>query len=186
MSSIRQTKRELRRQIRERLACLSAAQIAHDSENLRRQLRFPGGTRVALFAATSREPMLLDLIPSFPEVSWFLPKITGPGTMNFHHITHLGNLAPGAFDIPEPSGGPEAADLDVILCPGLAFTCDGRRLGHGGGYYDRALPRYPRARAIGIAFPCQLVEDLPSESHDHKMDEVLIPRPEFSAETGES
>jgi 5-formyltetrahydrofolate cyclo-ligase len=98
--------------------------------------------------------------------------------MVFIHLAHLGNLGPGAYGIPAPPDGPEASSLDVILCPGLAFTRDGRRLGQGGGYYDRILPRFPQARTIGIAFPCQIVDDLPWESHDRRMDAILTPRPE--------
>ena len=63
--------------------------------------------------------------------------------------------------------------LDVVVVPGLAFTRDGRRLGQGGGHYDRFLPRL-RADCvtIGACFAEQIVADLPIEDHDRRVDVV--------------
>jgi len=60
---------------------------------------------------------------------------------------------------------PEA--LDAVIVPGVAFTTTGRRLGQGGGHFDRFLPRLDLAAlTIGVAFAEQLVDDLPAEAHD--------------------
>jgi 5-formyltetrahydrofolate cyclo-ligase len=68
--------------------------------------------------------------------------------------------------------------LDVVLVPGLAFTADGRRLGQGGGHYDRFLARLsPRCVTIGICFHEQLVDDLPIEPHDVLVRLVVTDRP---------
>ncbi len=64
--------------------------------------------------------------------------------------------------------------LDVVVVPGLAFTPDGRRLGQGGGHYDRFLPRLRAdCRTVGAAFAEQLLDDLPTESHDVRLDLVV-------------
>ena len=64
-------------------------------------------------------------------------------------------------------GDVDPAELDVVVVPGLAFTLDGRRLGQGGGHYDRFLPRLrPDCVTIGACFAEQLVDDLPREPHD--------------------
>ena len=64
--------------------------------------------------------------------------------------------------------------LDVVVVPGLAFTADGRRLGQGGGHYDRFLPRLRAGCVtIGAAFAEQLVDDLPTEPHDVRLDLVV-------------
>jgi len=74
---------------------------------------------------------------------------------------------------------PEDDDLDsrwpdVIIVPGLAFTPDGRRLGQGGGWYDRFLPgRRDDCVTIGVGFAPQLVTDLPTEAHDVLLDAVI-------------
>ena len=67
----------------------------------------------------------------------------------------------------------DPAELDVVVVPGLAFTPDGRRLGQGGGHYDRFLTRLrPDCVTIGACFVELLLEDLPTEPHDTTVDHV--------------
>jgi 5-formyltetrahydrofolate cyclo-ligase len=63
---------------------------------------------------------------------------------------------------------------DVVVLPGLAFTRAGDRLGQGGGWYDRFLTAV-RADCtnIGVGFDVQLVDDLPIEAHDVRLDCVV-------------
>lgn len=84
-------------------------------------------------------------------------------------------MTPGAYGIEEPTGTPFAdyASIDFIAVPGMAFDRQGNRLGRGKGYYDRLLPRIPTAHKAGICFPYQLVEEVPSEPFDIRMDEVI-------------
>ena len=58
-------------------------------------------------------------------------------------------------------------------CPAWAFDRQGNRLGRGKGYYDRLLPHLPTAYKIGICFPYQLVNDIPTDAHDIRMDEII-------------
>ena len=68
----------------------------------------------------------------------------------------------------------DIAGVDLILVPGLAFTADGKRLGRGGGYYDRLLASLPKTtHTIGVCFATQLVTALPMESHDRPVDRVV-------------
>jgi 5-formyltetrahydrofolate cyclo-ligase len=71
-----------------------------------------------------------------------------------------------------------AADsVNLFLVPGLAFTRDGRRLGRGGGYYDRLLARRNHGSvALGVCFSIQLVDAMPTEIHDQHMDAVITER----------
>lgn len=84
------------------------------------------------------------------------------------------DLKRGRFGIPEPSAPVFARhdELDLILIPGMAFDLTGRRLGRGGGFYDRLLPQYRAVRA-GICFDFQCMETVPSEDHDVSMDYVI-------------
>jgi len=98
-------------------------------------------------------------------------------------IESFAELAPGAFDILEPTPEVRAnserrrtiADIDVVVTPGSAFDRTGGRLGYGKGYYDRLLTTANRERTtcIGLAFDCQIVPDLPLEAHDVRMDLVV-------------
>lgn len=84
-----------------------------------------------------------------------------------------GKMIPGAKGPLEPEDGMPAPPPDLILVPGLAFTRDGHRLGRGGGYYDRWLATQRGIPTVGICFSCQLVDSLPVESHDLRVDAIL-------------
>lgn len=80
--------------------------------------------------------------------------------------------------VPEqPTCNPE--ELSVILVPGLAFTREGERLGRGAGFYDRFLASHPQALRVGVAFGDQLLDSLPTESWDERVDVVLTDRGTF-------
>lgn len=90
------------------------------------------------------------------------------------------DVAPGYCGIPEPAPGLLAgflqtpADIDVVIVPGAVFDQSGARLGYGGGYYDRFLSSdAPRAVRIALAFGLQVVDRVPVESHDQRMDMVV-------------
>ncbi|MCA9312319.1 MAG: hypothetical protein KDA21_13985, partial [Phycisphaerales bacterium] len=74
-------------------------------------------------------------------------------------------------------------EIDLILVPGLAFDTAGRRLGRGGGVYDRYLARVCDVEGrgqvtrgpllCGVCFEIQVWEDLPTEDHDVGMDLII-------------
>ena len=76
----------------------------------------------------------------------------------------------GAFGISEPD--PEKGEilfpeeLDLVVCPCTAFDSKGGRLGMGGGYYDRYLPKCVNAEFIAVAFEVQKADSIPVESWD--------------------
>ena len=78
-----------------------------------------------------------------------------------------------ALNILEPENPIKIKEVDVFLVPGLAFTASGKRLGRGGGYYDKLLSKYPDTLKIGITFNERIMQDLPTESHDISMDYVF-------------
>lgn len=77
--------------------------------------------------------------------------------------------------LPAPSPEAEAVDPELLVVPLLAFDRHGRRLGQGGGYYDRTLGRLrPRGVfAMGLGFAGQEVDELPAGPHDERLDAVL-------------
>ena len=87
-------------------------------------------------------------------------------------------LREGPHRILEPMDDDRVAPAEVAvwIVPGLAFAADGRRLGYGGGWYDRFLSAAaPNAIALGVAYPFQLFADLPTEPHDCVLSEVVMP-----------
>lgn len=92
----------------------------------------------------------------------------------------LSEFASGCAEVvyPEKRGGiyvvERAREVDLWVCPGLAFTRDGKRIGFGGGWYDRFLAQAkPCALKLGVAYPWQIVADLPQESTDVRLDGVI-------------
>ncbi len=80
------------------------------------------------------------------------------------------------YRILEPTGAilPAAQyqAIDLVIVPGVAFTCEGYRLGRGKGYYDKLLPLIS-APCVGICWPIQLVDHLPTEPHDVSLDGLI-------------
>ncbi len=83
----------------------------------------------------------------------------------------------GAFGIPEPiiekSEEIAPGDIDLVICPCTAFDINCSRLGMGGGYYDRFLPKCTKAKFVAVAYEMQRVRELPRRSWDVPMDAVV-------------
>jgi len=92
-------------------------------------------------------------------------------------LVSLDNLIPGPHNILEPSESSVLLDSSkpsLWLLPGLAFTKNGKRLGYGGGWYDRFLSAAGlESVKLGIAFDFQVLEDLPTDVHDQMLTEVV-------------
>jgi 5-formyltetrahydrofolate cyclo-ligase len=84
-------------------------------------------------------------------------------------VTSFGACEPADGDVVDP------AAIDVVITPGVAFDRSGRRVGYGGGFYDRFFPRTRQDTArIAIAFDVQVVDDdLPNGHFDLRVDAVV-------------
>jgi 5-formyltetrahydrofolate cyclo-ligase len=86
------------------------------------------------------------------------------------------DVAPGLWGIREPvvercTKQDALGTVDFILLPGVAFTREGARLGYGGGFYDKLLARMPhRPTLVGGAFALQVVQEIPQDSTDRKVE----------------
>jgi 5-formyltetrahydrofolate cyclo-ligase len=82
------------------------------------------------------------------------------------------------WGIPEPKADKAALEPDILLVPLLAFDLQGRRLGYGGGFYDRTLAGLRARRsitAVGLAYDEQRVDAVPHLDYDQRLDWVLTP-----------
>lgn len=109
-----------------------------------------------------------------------LPRICGD-TLVFSEVKDNTELRAGVFGILEPL--PDAApvlreELYIICVPGLAFDAAGGRLGYGRGYYDQYLQPSAGGRApvlIGVGYDFQLLDSVPMEPHDKRLDYIITP-----------
>jgi 5-formyltetrahydrofolate cyclo-ligase len=95
-------------------------------------------------------------------------------------INDFSDLETGHYGIREPRSGSAVVvpleEIDAVLIPAVAFDRSGRRVGYGGGYYDRFLPRVPRAARIGVVFACQIVPEVRADQHDVPAQRIVTER----------
>lgn len=184
-AEIQSAKRDLRRQVQARLHQFSAEQRRSGSHAVcKRLLEQPDWKQariVLLFAPFREEPDIWPVISSAlnagKEVC--LPKLNPAGfTYHASPVRDLDqDLEAGKFGILEPrhTSAAMALDrLDLVLVPGMAFDLHGRRLGRGKGFYDRLLADIPGIKC-GVAFDEQIIEEIPTEPHDIKLDCIVTP-----------
>lgn len=93
-------------------------------------------------------------------------------------IETAGEYDVGAYGIREPKMREELVvgveEIDAVILPGVGFDRKGGRLGYGGGYYDRFLPRLrPDAKKIAVAYDVQVIDAVPMEEHDTVLDALV-------------
>ena len=148
------------------------AKLAADSDIGLRVDPFEGWSPIAVYLASPQE---IDLSPFIRKMLATGVKVVAPRwngeTYELAVLKGLddAHLRKGPMGILEPAEAeivsPKA--VEAWLVPGLAFTRNGKRLGYGGGWYDRLVVNAPKgALKLGIAHAFQVVDDLPSEPHD--------------------
>jgi 5-formyltetrahydrofolate cyclo-ligase len=175
------SKADIRRISKQRLAALSDDQKRTAARALcSRLLSDPGlnaSSGIGIYLALPDEP---DLQPAYAEflkrnIPLALPWQEADGNWIFRSLTSLDITSTGPFDLPFPEKGdpiPVQA-MDTILVPGRAFTSSGDRIGRGKGIYDQLLAG-TNLRSIGIGFPGQIFDRLPTEAHDIRLNEVWV------------
>ena len=139
---------------------------------------------IAAFYPLKGEPNIMPILEELAiEGRLLLPKCEGDGIMNFYKISNLKkDLIKGHYGIMEPREGIEKfeGDIPAFLVPGVKFNWDGSRQGHGKGYYDRFLAKYPNSFKAGIMTPAQLSkEPLEQKETDVKMHTVIACREKY-------
>jgi len=158
-------------------------------ERLSANKKLQQATRVAIYLSNDGELSTAQFI----DWCWqqqkevYLPVVHpfSPGNLLFLRYKKDTELVSNVYGILEPkldvaSVCPLAA-LDVICTPLVAFDKSGARLGMGGGYYDRSLAKWQETKLypIGLAHDCQLVEQVPTESWDIPLPEIVTPSENF-------
>lgn len=109
-----------------------------------------------------------------------LPRVNkATQRLQLHHIKGLDELIPGTWGILEPHADAivfNLADIDLIIVPGVAFDRAGFRIGYGKGFYDKLLPvANPATTRLSAAFDCQIVDAVPNDAHDERVDLIITP-----------
>jgi 5-formyltetrahydrofolate cyclo-ligase len=111
-----------------------------------------------------------------------LPKVNkAMHTLMLYEMKNMDELTPGYMGIPEPPQMDERLvgidDADLVVVPGAGFDFAGNRLGYGAGYYDSLLSqRTKMIPVIALAYEEQIVDSIPAEQHDVKVDMIVTDR----------
>jgi 5-formyltetrahydrofolate cyclo-ligase len=163
-------KKELRKAIKAKVA-----QLTNEEKNLEaisvfnhieKSNIFKKSKNIMLFSSLPDEIPTQHTIDRWAEQkNIYLPRVNGDDLDIIKY--QPGILHKGSYDIMEPEGNKTAdpSVLDMIIVPGVAFDRNGNRLGRGKGFYDRFLSQ-TNATTIAVCFDCQLINDIPTESHD--------------------
>jgi 5-formyltetrahydrofolate cyclo-ligase len=139
---------------------------------------------VLLYAAVGNEvatSLIFDDARSANRPVYYPVAAPGSSALDFRSVNSPEDLRQGHFGVPQPCGGerfePGRAAPAVVFVPGLAFSLRGERLGRGGGFYDRFLASTgPGVTAVGLAYSFQVLEGLPQEPWDRRLDYVVTER----------
>ncbi|MCP5396954.1 MAG: 5-formyltetrahydrofolate cyclo-ligase [Sphingomonadaceae bacterium] len=181
------TKAQLRKQLR----AARKAHVAAQPDTIRALLFLrppspllelvPQGATVGVYRATADEAPANNYAKFFAEAGHrvALPSFATPeSAMVFReHTDPFGesDLEAGPFGMLQPTEDSEELVPELLVMPLVGFTASGARLGQGGGHYDRWLAAHSDTIAIGIAWDCQLVDELPLEDHDMPLKAVVTP-----------
>jgi 5-formyltetrahydrofolate cyclo-ligase len=173
--------RDLRAGLSAEVKVRAAAAIAERASAFLTQMGVPAGTIVSGFASLPEELNVWPLLRRLHGQGFRLamPVVQAKGQpLLFRAWTPGDAMDKGVWGIPEPKADKPEVEPDVLLVPLLAFDSQGRRLGYGGGFYDRTL-RLLRSRkeitAAGLAFDEQRVDAVPHLDYDERLDWVLTP-----------
>lgn len=170
-------KKELRTHIK-------ALKKQHSKESLQEQSRlildklennrlFVEAKTVMLYCSLPDEVQTHDFLTKWRnEKKIILPTVVGDDIIPVE-LSKETDFAIGDFNILEPQNEPYKGGYDLIVVPGVAFDRKGNRIGRGKGYYDRFLCKHLDVKRIGICFDFQLVDEVPTEDNDIRMNEVI-------------
>lgn len=108
----------------------------------------------------------------------YFPKVFGQ-EMEFYSVDSLEELRFGYKGIREPQENPikrffyKKQDTTIMIVPGVAFDMKGYRVGYGKGYYDKYLSEKKMISTFALAYAFQILEHVPSDAHDIKMDKII-------------
>ena len=157
-------------------AALARAAVAHFTDR-----GWP--SLIAGYLSIGHEPVTGPLIEAVAErgARVIVPVLRSDRDLDWARHTPGGQVTPGPLGTVEPTGPRLGVDaictVDVVFVPALAVDHSGRRLGRGGGSYDRALARLratgSRALVLAVVHDGELLDEVPAEAHDEPVDGVL-------------
>lgn len=172
-------KKILRKQIREKKKEYSLEQKKELSFPIFTQIEqeelFKTSKVVLLYWSMDDEVYTQDFVKQwYQDKTILLPCVDGDDLKLRQYQGDSSMVAGEQFGILEPVGEEFTSldKIDLMIIPGVAFDSNKNRMGRGRGFYDRLL-KTVNAPKVGVCFDFQLVENVPVEEFDVKMDVVV-------------
>ncbi len=177
------TKSEIRKRIKVANIALSTQQRIAAAEVIFNTIeslpQFKTAKNIALFISLPDEVPTRHTLERWSKAgkNTLLPRVEG-SAINFYKASEC-SLCHGAYNIIEPTPLNNDAlvspsQIELMITPAVAYTKEGARLGRGGGFYDRYLSQASfNSFKIGICYRHQLLDTLPTEEHDQRVDIVI-------------
>lgn len=177
-------KDELRKIVKEKRNRLQKIDVLTKSSQIKKRVfdlkEFKQAKTVLFYVSYDNEVYTHDMIKESMLMGKqvVVPKSdTNNNTLLLSKLTKWDDLELGAYTILEPKKQSikkiDVKSIDLILVPGVVFDIHGNRIGHGKGYYDDLLKGSSNALNVALAFECQIVDRIPTESHDIPVDKIV-------------
>ncbi|MFO7810806.1 MAG: 5-formyltetrahydrofolate cyclo-ligase [Candidatus Delongbacteria bacterium] len=180
-SEIIQRKKALRKEMKKIKKALTGEQRKKKSASVMGKIEqhpaFRRAEKIFIFWSMDDEVDTRDFVLKWSHRKKFiLPAINGD-ELHLKEFTGVHKLIFGdIYAIPEPEGKPfkDYEEIELALIPGVAFDRENNRMGRGKAYYDRILCKIKdKAKLIGVCYDFQIVDKVPVEPHDIKMDKII-------------
>ena len=172
-------KNKMRELLVQRRRVMSAQDCQMYSQQILDQLEkmtcFCEAKTVLLYYPIQNEVNVLPLVKKYKHEKTLLFPVSHRYGMTVHPYAGNKNMHRGKFCIPEPTTPAYEGEIDLVIVPAVAFDAKGRRLGRGGGYYDRFIKKLTHAVLVGVGYDFQLVDEVPAARHDQRVHRIILP-----------
>ena len=177
-------KKEIRSTILKKRDSMLFSEVLEKSKRIKEQVfdmdEFKDAKNILFYVSYDNEVYTHEMIKESLEIK---KQIVVPKTDMKNHkilcssLSQWDDLLVGTYNILEPRqeclNEVSLESIDLIVIPGIAFDYQGNRIGHGMGYYDRLLQKKIKAHCVGLAFEFQIVESIPIEHYDVKVEKIV-------------
>lgn len=175
--NIVEKKNELRVIVQTKKNYLTADEIRKESEEVFAKIEklpeFQRARTILVYWSTPKEVATEDFINKYCHTKTVLLPVVSGNALKLQSYTSKTTLVKGSLGIWEPEDQESyTGKIDLAIIPGVAFDKQKNRMGRGRGYYDRLLNEINTFK-IGVCFNCQLMELVPTNDNDIKMDMVI-------------
>lgn len=184
-------KQALRKQIKMKLKNMTDFEREFQTSNIVKQLflhkKYKECNRISVYLSMTSEVQTNEILSHALESGKkvFIPKYVGSNMdmVRLASMDDYNSLPETKWKIKQPADDDytrenalDTGGLDLIVVPGVGFTANGDRMGHGRGYYDTYIEKASKVRIpylIGLAYSVQMCENIPISAHDKPLNEVL-------------